>query len=390
MERLTGIIRIMRKGEKRLLRHLYAANTNGEQKLRLKLFNLIEAGKVSTDAEAIMALGEKQSSSAFSHLKTRLREDILNVFLLQESSKRIPQPARAAGLECRKKLAQGYILMLRGAFKEGISVLNSVQLLANKYELPAELVLLNQLFREAVHAIKDIHHLEQVNNDIRVNLDKWNDIIRSEELALAMTMPHILRQGGALEAEIDNDLISELEQLYRNSNSARIGKWYYLAFIEHASTTGRYKDAIKAGLEFIALVENSPSIWSKNDVGGSNQMLGTAYLNTRAFSKAADHLTVADKNFPVAGNNRLMNLELLFRAQMGMGSLQDALITVETALSHPRINNWITGTPLAPLIEFILIIPPGYLVIFRLKTVIYNFRKMIQYHHEKLPPDQFI
>lgn len=337
MERLLGIIKILRKGEKRLLRHLYSATTNGEERLRLELFNLIDAGTVKTDSAAIKALGSKQSASSYSHLKARLREDILNVLLLQESPKRIAQANRAATFECRKKLAQAYVLIFRGAFKEAVIIIDSVKPLAEKYELSAELVLFNQLIREAVHLIKDEKHLSQINADIKFNRDRWLDILRAEELALTMTVPQLLVGKSTNDTVgIDEVLIDELRVLYEKNRSARIGVWYYLAFIEHANANARYTSAIRAGHEFIKLVKMSPSIRSRNDVAGSNQMLGTAYLNIRDYANAAIHFATADQNFPMAGNNRIMNFELLFRAQIGMGDNNGAGATVNEAINHAR------------------------------------------------------
>jgi len=339
MERLVGIVKILRKGEKRLLRHLYSASTNGEDRLRLELFNLIDSGRVRTDSEAMVVLSRKHGRSAFSHLKARLREDILNVLLLQETAKRIAQPNRAATFECRKKLAQAYVLIFRGAYKEGLSIIESVKPLAEKYELAAELVLMNQLVREAVHLIRDSKHLSQINHDIDVNHSRWNDILRSEKLALTMTVPHLLKESGTNENFGSGlEVIEELDLLFKRSGSARVGVWYFLAFIEHANSSGKYEDAISAGHRFIELVNSSPSIWSRNDVGGSNQMLGTAYLSTRDFPNATKHFGVADKYFPVAGNNRLANMEMLFRSQIGMGDYAAALRTVEAAQTHPRIR----------------------------------------------------
>ncbi len=338
VERLVGLIKILRRGEKRLLRHLYSAITNGEDPLRLELFNLIESGKVKTDEMALIALGKNQSASAFSHLKTRLREDILNVLLMQESTKRIAQANRAATFECRKKLTQAYVLIFRGAFIEGIEVLKSAQIIAERYELVAEIALMNQLVREAVHLVKDVKQLHKINNDINLNLQKWSDIVHAEELALVMTVPSLFKEAYGKESGINLKLIEELELLYRKSDSARIGLWYYLAYIEYSTSNSMYAEAIDAGKKFVILVENNPSIHSKNDVAGSNQMLGTAYLNIRDYANSVIHFTTSDKNFPVAGNNRLMNLELLYRAYLGSGNFEKALETVSLALNHPRIK----------------------------------------------------
>lgn len=338
MERLVGLVKILRRGEKRLLRHLYSAVTNGEDPLRLELFNLVESGKVKTDEAALLALGKSQSASAFSHLKTRLREDILNVLLLQESPKRIAQANRAATFECRKKLAQAYVLISRGAFQEGIEVLKFAQTIAERFELVAEIVLMNHLIREAVHLVKDARQLHRVNSDINNNVEKWRDILRAEELALVMTAPNLFKEATGTEEGINTKLIEELQTLFEKNGSARIGLWYYLAYIEYTTSKAMYLEAIDAGKKFVILVENNPSIHSKNDVAGSNQMLGTAYLNVRNYSNAIIHFTNSDKNFPVAGNNRLMNLELLYRAYVGSGNNVKALETVNLALNHPRVK----------------------------------------------------
>jgi tetratricopeptide (TPR) repeat protein len=337
MQRLVAIIKVMRKGEKRLLRHIYSDVTNGEEQLRLRLFDLIEKGKVTSDAEAKAVLGQKGARSAYSHLKTRLRQDILNVLLLQESPKRIPQPKGAAAFECRKKLAQAFLLLPRGAIVEGTDILRNAKALAEKYELVAESILIDHLVREQVHLIKSQQQLEELNTSIGKNMAVLADIMRSEEISLMMTLPHLFKESEELsEGVLREDRIRELRQLFTRSGSARVGFWYYLAFIEFANRNRMYEEAIGAGQEFIKLVSDNPSIWSKNNLAGANQMLGTAYLSTRDFAAAAEHFTVADRNFPAAGNNRLANLELLFRAQIGLGDHTTALATVERAMAHPR------------------------------------------------------
>lgn len=339
MERLKGIVKILRKGEKRLLRHLYSATTNGEDRLRLELFNLIDSGAASTDDEARNALCRPHSRSAFSHLKARLREDMLNILLLQEPAKRIPQPNRVAAFECRKKLAQAYVLIPRGGVKEGVEILKSAKAQAIKYELVAEHILIDQLVREMVHLITDVRQLHELSEAINRNMGVWADILRSEEISLVMTLPHLYKESEDIaDGILRSERIDELRELYQNSGSARVGFWYYMAFAEHEIRHGNFETAITAGREFLELVNNSPSIWSKNNYAGVNQILGLAYLNTLNYAYAAKHFDVADSNFPVAGNNRLSNMELLFRARLGMDDVAGALQTVQAAMMHPRIK----------------------------------------------------
>ncbi len=315
MERLIRLIGMLRRGEKRLLRHLCMANTNGEKQLRLELFELIVSGKVANDKEARKALSSKQSASAYSHLKTRLREDVLNVLLLQESPKRIAQANRAAVFECWKKLAQAYVLIFRGGKREGARILKSAAELADRFELSAEKVLINQLTREALHTFTDVDQLNTINKNINQDLSVWMDVLRSEELSYVITLPQVY-EGTALVEEPDFEvrMINELRKLYENSKASKVGFWYYLAYVEYCTNGKNHQDALEAGLKFLELVEKSPAVSSKNNIAGVNQTLGTTYFELRNFAQAIKHFAQAELLFPTAGFNRLQCLKVLVQS----------------------------------------------------------------------------
>ncbi|MBL4586603.1 MAG: hypothetical protein JKX84_06060 [Flavobacteriales bacterium] len=340
MQRLNGLVKMLRRGEKRLLRHLYTANNNGEKRLRLELFELIESGKINSDSDARIALGSKQSDSAYSHLKTRLREDILNVLLLQESPKRIVQPNRAAVFECWKKLAQAYVLIFRGAKQEGGRILKSAADLADRYELSAEKVLINHVIREALYSFTDVKQLNLVNENIRGDLSVWMDVLRSEEISFVMTLPHLYKDTYMVkELGFEASMIDELRSLFNKTGTSRIGFWYYLAFVEHCTNSGEYEKALKAGHQFLELVEKSPAVRSKNNIAGVNQTLGLIYLELRKFDEAIKFLARSEKLFPpTTGFNRLLCLQSLTLATTANGNLSEALQQVNTALNHPRIS----------------------------------------------------
>lgn len=330
---------MLRQGEKRLLRHLYTANNNGERRLRLELFELIESGKANSDSDARSILNDAQSGSAYSHLKTRLREDILNVLLLQESPKRIAQPNRAAVLECWKKLAQAYVLIFRGGKQESARILKSAAVLANRYELTAERVLIDHVTREALYSFTDVKQLNSINEEIRDGLSVWTDILRSEELSYVMTLPHLYKDSGITEEPgFELRMIEELKTLFQKSNTSRIGFWYYLAYIEYCTNNGEFDQAVKAGLKFLQLVESSPSVRSKNNIAGVNQTLGSTYIELRKFPEAIEHLLEAEKLFPATGFNRLSCLQLLFIASTANEAYDSAFEYSLTAMQHPRIS----------------------------------------------------
>lgn len=340
----------MRVGEKRMLKHLLSRTTNAEDHQRYKLFRLIDVDGTLPEDKAKSELGIS-SSSAFSHLKKRLREDILSVLLIKESSKRIAQANRAAQFECIKKLAQAYVLIFRGAKKEGAEILESARELAIKFELSAEMVSINHLKREALYTFTDPKQLSEVNESLRGDLQRWGDILRSEELSFLITLPQ-LKEALVLEKGegFEESMISELQMLYERSGAARVGFWYYMAEVEKCIADGDFDRAISSGVDFLALVEESPAVRSKNNIAGVNQSLGFAYLNLRSYNLAIQHFKQSEKNFPAAGFNRLQCLLFLAQSELASAEYQAVLGTIQVALSHPRIK---AREPLVPRWLFI-------------------------------------
>ena len=147
MKNLTQIIRVLKPGEVRLIRNYYKVDTNGEERRRLELFDLIKEGSVSADKEAAMAIYNTKPNSAYSHLKARLRKDILNLLLLQDSSKRYEPEFAQAEFDCRRLFIEGDLLVSRGAYEPGVDALKEAQKLAIKFEFYNELVMIDDVLR---------------------------------------------------------------------------------------------------------------------------------------------------------------------------------------------------------------------------------------------------
>jgi len=339
LKKLIGLVNVLRPGEKELLRNLYRSNRAGDRILRSELFELIDKGRVKSDEEARLKLKGADSSSAYAHLKNRLREDILSVLLLQESPKRIAQANRAAVFECWKKLTQAYVLIFRGAKSEGAEILKNAERLADKYELAAEKLLIRHVTREALYSISDVSELNYINRSIQSDLSTFQSVLRSEEISFLITLPALRREMLSKEGEgFEDRIIQELEDLFNSNGTARIGFWYYMAYTDYMASSGKHYEAIKSGLEFLKLVEENPSVRSKNNMAGVNLTLGTSYLQIRNYRRAVSHLAAAEQMFSVRGFNRLQTQEFLVQGYAGDGNYSEALVCVERALSHPRID----------------------------------------------------
>jgi hypothetical protein len=337
VDSLRSLIKVLRPSEKKLLRHYYSRITNSEDKLRLKLFNLIERGKVS-DKESALANLKHSGGASFSHLKSRLKNDILNILLLQETNKRFAQLNRAAELECRKKVAQSHILLLRGAQLEGLNILRKALALAERFELFGEKLQMNHLLREYSASSSPAVELERLNSEINKDLKRYEVLLYVEEQSVLLASPEM---GKLLRAKSNEkkyiQLIDDLGKLYKKHKVARIGFWYFMAATEYYTTQGNYEKVLELGLSFLMLVEKSPAIRSKNNRAGVNQTVGFAQMELRNFDQSIKYLGVAEKLFAAAGFNRLQCLQFLAVSELALGRYKDSLQTIEKAFSHHRI-----------------------------------------------------
>lgn len=322
-----------------MLRHLLGRTTNSEDKLRLALFDLIDKQGIATDLEAKEHLGFSATGSAFSHLKRRLKDDLLGVFLLKESSKRIAQTNRAAQFECLKKLTQAYVLLFRGAKEESSRILENVRELTVRYELIAERIQMQHLLRENFIGVGASKAFTKLNQEIARDTEAYQALLVVEEKSILLSSPEYIRSvSQSQEFEEWNQRVEEIRGYYEKYQLGRIGFWYYLVSTEYNAVIRNFQKVIAEGILFLNLVETNLAVKSKNNVAGVNQTLGSAYLETRQFEKAIGHFSQAGQLFPVAGFNRLQCLQFLVQAEAASAAYGQATKTIEKALMHPRIE----------------------------------------------------
>jgi tetratricopeptide (TPR) repeat protein len=345
MDDLRSLIKVLRVGEKRMLKYLLSRTTNAEEHQRYRLFKLIDLNNGISEDAVKTHLGDI-SSSSFSHLKKRLREDILSVLLIKESTKRIAQANRAAQFECIKKLGQAYVLLFRGAKDESSKILESVRELASDYELLGERIQMHHLIRENFIGVGASSELESLNDEIGKDVRAYQALLEVEEKSILISSPEYVRQMTRTKNFEEWAVkVDELEQYYKKFDLDRIGFWYYLVSTEFNTARGDFEKVIFKGKQFLKLVESSPAVKSKNNVAGVNQSLGFAYLNLRSYGSAIVHFKQSEKNFPVSGFNRLQALFFIACSQVASAEYEAALNTFQTAMAHPRIK---AREPLVP------------------------------------------
>lgn len=339
MKNLKPIVKVLMPGEIRVIRHFFKLNSNAEERKRGELFELILKNPDLTDEKAAKKLYDGPPNSAYSHLKARLKRDILNVLYLHDGGKKSISPHFKAVIESRKMLGQAFLLRTRGALNEATQLLNAASELAQKFELPGEEVLIKQTLREMIHRIKSEKVLAGYNHDISENVTLLGELMKVEEFSYMMTVPSLFSTNKRLnDPEYRKQMIQELKASFEKTGAAKIGLWYYLTDIELATKEREHDRALALALKFVKLVEKSPAIYSNNNWAGVNLTVAQTLISSGEYERAIGYGRVAIKYFPNGQMNQLMATEFLFFAQFRSKNYKDAETTLETAFNHPRLK----------------------------------------------------
>ncbi|MFT4680930.1 MAG: hypothetical protein ACI9FU_000279 [Granulosicoccus sp.] len=337
MKSIYSILNVLRKGEIELIKHYYTRPVNAENKMRLSLLETALHKKGLANSEAILELREGMSTSAFSHLKRRLKKDMLNALLWQESEKRFAESYLAGEFECTKNISQAYVLLLRGNTKEGLKLLESARKLAQKFELVTHRITINQLIRRRFDGIKNARGLKDVNIQLLSDIENISRLNFAEENTLLLATPQLFPKGaGDVFRKTGSDVLNELKLRYTDSGLSRVGFWYYMAATEFYRSNGMFEEMLDHGMGFFKLVNESDSLRSDPNVSGVSQTVGTAMVRLHRFKEAEEYLEISVQKFREGGINQLASLELLFKAQMATYGTFRSKETVDKGLLHRR------------------------------------------------------
>lgn len=340
MKQLVSLVNALKPGEIRLLKHFFRLDSNAEEKKRSELFELILSGKAMTDEKALKKLYKtKKNTSAFSHLKERLRKDVLNILFLQDSSKKFGTKYANAEFECRRSYIQADILIARGAYNEGVQILEKALVKAEKFELAAEAIMMEQLLRKMFHRIKNLKTLETHNENIKNNIHFLEDLNKVEEYSNILSVPKLFKANKRIGTdEFKKEMIEELEEIFKRTKSAKVGFWYYVTISDYLINQKKFEEALNYNMDFLKLVETEPAIYSAPNWAGVNMNVADNLIQTGAYEEAVDYAKVASKNFKAGGINEFSALEVLFFAYFRSYLFDEAKYILDRAFVHPRLK----------------------------------------------------
>jgi len=339
MKNLVPIVNSLDNKEKRLIKKFFNIKTNGMEKKKLQLFDLILSKKVHSDKEAAFILYQSEPNSSFSHLKKRLKKDLLNFILLQDSKNKISSERVRAEIECRRMFLQGQLLVQRGVYGECERVLNDALKLAESYEMFAEVLVIRDLLRTTFGFRKgiEVHQKYSETMDYQhIELGKW---LKVRQYYFQVSLLNEFQGNKKINLEHDTaTILKDLEAYDEKKSSERFLFWFYVSKMHDHNISKEFVDADRYARNLLDMFSKDSIMKTKSNQGGVLKDVVYINLNLGNHKEAVKYANQAIDNFRKGMVNELRAMDYLFFAHLRNRDYKSAEQTIQKALQHKQIN----------------------------------------------------
>jgi len=340
MENLRSIILSLKPGEVQLVRDFYQVKTQKHNCKRLELFELVLGAVVDSDYQAALLIYNRQPDSAFSQLKRRLKEDILNFLMACPSEKVFQSAAVQAELSARKMYIQGGILLSRGVYDEAVSLLKKALRIAEKYELTTLQIEVTDTLRSHSGAKDGLEQLTTYGQNLDQCLHVQGQLMQAKTLNYQLAAPK-QQLGDVTVGAIDSaaDQLHQLKESFQHTQSAKVGFWYYQSAIQYHLGIRDYLQAYQLGNELLQLVIDRPAIHSQANVASIHMELSRILIHLGRYTNAIEHANRARSMFKSGMLNELHALEALFYGSFRSHDYTNAASIIKKAQQHQHYKS---------------------------------------------------
>jgi hypothetical protein len=332
MENLKTLVRSLSSGEEKLVRHFYKLREFGEYRKREQLFDILLNEEPKSESILADRIGYSAASAAYHNLKSRLKSDIVCVLLMQESSCKFNTQYAQAMFSCRRSMLTGEILLSRGVYKEGITLLRKAAKIAEKYELYAERIMTEDALRNHYAGSNDIDELSNGTEVIENSYQLLGQMLTSKR-KLYQTVFADVDMPDEDSAAGTEQMLEELQTLESSSASTRVSFYSKLSRLNILHGAGDLRSAIACGQELLSEVEKNPVVMSSANLGGIHLELANMYLRVLDSESAAKHAAGAAERFKKGMLNHMRATTLIFYAQVQQEHYTVAEQTLQSVLS---------------------------------------------------------
>lgn len=335
MQNLIPLVKSLKKSEISFIQHYYKNDTD---KKRLKLFNWVLEEKVTTDEVAAEKLyGGK--CSAYSHLKTRLINDLMNLLLFEEGTRQSQSERFQNEAEVLRKILIGKILLVRKIDNLGVKQLREAIDTANEFELYTEKIIAKDILSLKLGNTYGIESYNETLSGLENDLNVLQNLFLAKQLYYGVALPNSFLKNNEKEfLRVSQIASSKLKQIYSETQSPNIGYYYMLTAINYYTIIKDYENLYQVSNEFLELVNSVRALYSRvNMVNAFMQIYSASvYLNKidEAIENAKSALNFTNKNGP----NELLVLEFLVLALFQSDNIKIISQYLNIGLNHPRVS----------------------------------------------------
>ncbi len=337
MKKLTKLTQKLRSRDLKLICNIYSAKENDNEGKRLQLLELIINEQITDDEEAAMRIYGRKPDAAFSKLKQRLREDMLNFLLMQDTDRLFESTVGRAKFDCKRKLLMGEFLIHRGAIEEGQRLLRKALNMAQKYELFGEVLQIRDLLRSKAGDASGLNAYELYTQQIEKDFKSYQEILRAKALYGRLTLPHHFIINMDKDYEVYGKEILETFRI-REESSQTCKFFYYMAAHYYYSLIHNYEKSLAINQQFEALLKPGGIFNNKAYLAICQNNYASIYINLRDYEKSQLHAQKALELFNIKKGNWEKGARQIFLASFLNKDFEKAENIIEEALQNKIVG----------------------------------------------------
>ena len=344
MENIINLVKNLQTGEIKLLRHFYRFQEDNDAKKINLLFDLAVKSKTCKKPEEMdkVAIGllyghHAKAEHTFARLKLRLKNDILNILLLQGASVKSRSRHDMAIFDCRRMLIQGEILMSRGIYSEGIAILQKASCLAQKNELFAEQILIDELCRNYSLSKSGEQEFMAFMNRIERNTALLERAQFAKYFHYEMTASRLFKRRNPPVAEWKTKL-ELIRKDYEQSQSVKIGFYYHLSALNYYREINDFEQSLSFGLLLLKNAEVNEILKTPFYSAKINIELAKCYLLTGEYDQAIRHVGISGQHVQKDSLNEMATLEILLHCYLMKQEFREVSNILDAAFTKVRMQ----------------------------------------------------
>lgn len=338
MKNLTSIVHKLSLWEVTQLTNFYQQEGKRESSLRLALLDLILKNPKLDVKEASKKIYNKPAGSAFSNLKRRLLEDILDIIIVQNSQGLYSYRLSQIKHDCQKKILASEILIQRGEYEAGWKILENSLKIAEQYELFNESISIRFRLASSKGVREEFNKITKYFEDIEADIESLKELTIAQKISRQISLLNKFKTGKKKSnQQFLQEQITKLKSL--NLNKDRISGIYYRTLVYYYHENKDFDAYLEVIKKYEELVQPGRILHSDGNLAWAYISTAEVYINLEQYEKAIHHgretLDLLTKN----RSNRVVALRFVFIAFFHSEQYAEAQATIQEAYAERLVKS---------------------------------------------------